>query len=305
MKYAVLCPGQGAQHRAMLDRLRDHGAARAVLAETSAVMGVDAAHWLDDDEAMFRNDVAQPLICMAQLATWHALRDSLPRPAYAAGYSVGELASYACAGALDAGELVRLVSARANLMQQALHGVNGGLIAIRGLARDEIDRLCAGRDLWPAIVLGDMSVILGGIASAIDAVALDATAKGGDVRCLKVGVPAHTPLLSAAVPLFERVLADSALRAPDPQVIAGIDGDLVDARARAISTLAQQLARTIQWSRGMDTLHERGCRLFLELGPGSALSSMMRERFGDVEARSIDDFRSLDGAIRWMQARLD
>ena len=188
-------------------------------------------------------------------------------------------------------------------MQQALGDVNGGLIAIRGLALSEIDRLCAGRKLWPAIVRSEVSVVIGGSADALDAIASKATALGGEIRCLNVGVPAHTPLLEVAAERFRELLQNSTLRAPVPPVLAGVDGDLVSDRTRAISTLSRQIAHTIDWAGCMDTLHERGCRVFLELCPGSGLSAMLRERFNDIEARAIDDFRSLDGAVAWLRSR--
>jgi len=34
------------------------------------------------------------------------------------------------------------------------------------------------------------------------------------------------------------------------------------------------------------------------------LARMMRERFADVDARSLDDFRSLAGCARWLESRL-
>ena len=42
----------------------------------------------------------------------------------------------------------------------------------------------------------------------------------------------------------------------------------------------------------------------LELGPGHALSRMLRERFDDVEARSVDEFRDFTGVARWVQRKM-
>jgi [acyl-carrier-protein] S-malonyltransferase len=42
----------------------------------------------------------------------------------------------------------------------------------------------------------------------------------------------------------------------------------VTTRERAVAALSEQIARTIEWSRCIDALYERGCRVFLELGPG-------------------------------------
>jgi [acyl-carrier-protein] S-malonyltransferase len=76
---------------------------------------------------------------------------------------------------------------------------------------------------------------------------------------------------------------------------------LVTSRAKAISALAAQLATTIEWSRCLEALYERGCRVFLELGPGDQLSRMVRELLpSDVDARSVSNFRSLEGAAEWV-----
>lgn len=92
MSFAVLCPGQGAQHPAMLDLALQEPASTQVLDAAAAALGEDLRQWVARPQALFDNATAQPLICIAQLATWAALRERLPRPALHAGYSVGELA---------------------------------------------------------------------------------------------------------------------------------------------------------------------------------------------------------------------
>ena len=71
------------------------------------------------------------------------------------------------------------------------------------------------------------------------------------------------------------------------------------------SALSMQIARTIEWSRCIDALRERGCRVFLELGPGTALSRMVRNRLGPVEARSVDEFRNSGAVAAWVQRSTD
>ena len=88
--------------------------------------------------------------------------------------------------------------------------------------------------------------------------------------------------------------------APATPVVAGIDAAWVVGREAAIEKLARQLDHTIAWADCLDTLYERGCRVFLELGPGRALARMMQARFVDVDARSVDEFRSLDGLSSWL-----
>src|SRR5262249_41261057 len=103
---------------------------------------------------------------------------------------------------------------------------------------------------------------------------------------------------------FREALFNSALRAPRFPVVAGIDGSWVRSRERAIAALAPQVAQTVEWTQCLDALHERGGRLCLELGPGTALSKLMRDRYPDVEARSVEEFGSLAAAAGWLERHL-
>ena len=300
MSLAILCSGQGAQHPAMLDMIADHPAAAEIIKAGEAELGFHLREVLAQRDEIFRNAIAQPLICLTQLALWTALRPDAPRPAAFCGYSVGELAAYACAGALDAAELARIATARAALMDQAAAATHGGMLALQGLRRDEVARLCAGQRAWIAIAIGEEEFVIGGEDAALAKMSTAFSGRGDKLTRLKVGLASHTPLLSAAVQPFRALLNASSITAPATPVVAGIDASWVVRRETAIEKLATQLDHTIAWSSCLDMLYERGCRVFLELGPGRALARMTQARFGDVDARALDDFRSLDGVSSWL-----
>jgi [acyl-carrier-protein] S-malonyltransferase len=305
MTLAILCPGQGLQHAAMLDLAARDADARAVLDEATAELDVDLRALLREPGRLFDNRIAQPMICAAQLGAWHALRKALPVPRLFAGYSVGELASHACAGAFDARALCRVADVRARAMDDAGVQQPGTMVAIEGLPRDAIERLCDGRQAWLAIVIDDTRCVVGGARRDADAVAGAAVSRGAQVHRLAVAVASHTPLMAPAVAPLRAALEAVRFTAVTVPVLAGVDASTVLDRASAIRALCAQMTMTLQWERCLRAAYERGCRVFLELGPGSALSRMVREHFADAEARSIDDFRSLEGAIRWTLARIE
>jgi len=300
MSLAILCSGQGAQHPAMLDMIADHPAAAEVIKAGEAILGLNLRDVLAQRDEIFRNAIAQPLICLTQLALWTALRPDTPRPAAFCGYSVGELGAYACAGALDAAELARIAAARAALMDNAAAATHGGLLALQGLRRDEVDRLCAGQRAWIAIVIGAEEFVIGGEDDTLATLGKEFSERGAKLTPLKVGLASHTPLLSDAVLPFRALLNASSLTAPVIPVVAGIDAAWVVRREIAIEKLVKQLDHKIEWASCLDMLYERGCRVFLELGPGRALARMTQARFEDVDARAVDDFRSLDGVSSWL-----
>lgn len=300
MSLAILCSGQGAQHPAMLDMIADHPAAAEIIKAGEAELGLHLREVLVQHDEIFRNAIAQPLICLTQLALWTALRQDAPKPAAFCGYSVGELAAYACAGALDAAELASIAAARAALMDQAASAMHGGMLALQGLRRDEVDSLCAGHRAWIAIAIGEEEFVIGGEDAALAKLSKEFSERGAKLTRLKVGLASHTPLLGDAVQPFRALLNASSMTAPATPVVAGIDAAWVMRRETAIEKLALQLDHTIEWASCLDVLYERGYRVFLELGPGRALARMTQARYADVDARSVDDFRSLDGVSSWL-----
>ena len=285
MSFAVLCPGQGAQHADLFDLLPD------------------ALRVPFDADRLYDNAVAQPTICALQLRTWALLGPQLAalgiEPALFAGYSVGELAAHGCAGALSFDATVALARERAAAMDTA--GTPGdGLIALRGLALAKVVALCTAEGGHLAIVNGDDHALVGGDVASLAAIEHAAVALGATVQRLPVAIAAHTPLLAAAVGPFRACLEAVAWSTPVAPVLAGIDAAAVSDRVLAVDRLARQVATTIRWVDCMDGIVERGVAVCLELGPGAALARMLHERHPHVAVRSVADFRSLAAARDWV-----
>ena len=303
MSLAVLCSGQGGQHAAMFDAI---DAAQPLIAGAGAWAGFDLVATVRspaDGTSMFDNAIAQPLICAYQAVVWSLLESRLDAAgvtaSVAAGYSVGELAAWGCAHGLPWPDVVALARVRASLMDAA-GPPDAGLLAVRGLSRAAIDVVLAARGAFVAIVNGADQLIVGGLASALDAVADDVDTRGGTAQRLSVSVAAHTPLLVDAVAPLRSALASKTWTTPRVPVLAGLDGSTVRDATRAIDVLSRQVAETISWMDCMDGLVERGVTTCLELGPGNALARMMRERHPDVATRSVADFRSIEGVVEWV-----
>jgi len=303
MSLALLCPGQGAQHPAMFDRMRDLAAARPVLDATSELLGRDvfAAATADD---RFDNVQAQPLLCAASLAHWQGLREVLPTPTVIAGYSIGELAAHAIAGSIDAATCLALSAQRAHLMDAASPD-DAGLQAVLGVDRIATQRLCDAHGAFIAIANGHDHFIVGGAWRSLHALAEDAQSHGAEIRPLPVHVPAHTLLLAGAVAPFAAALEAASLQAPRLPLLAGIDARPVRDHATMVHTLSAQLAQTIEWAQVMRQAFERGARVFLQLGPGNALARMIAPAYPCCEVRAVEEFHSLEGAAAWVHSALE
>jgi [acyl-carrier-protein] S-malonyltransferase len=298
---ALLCPGQGGQHAAMLDLAAATPAGAAALRRCGDALGWDpVARARRGGEGVYANAVAQPLVCAAEAATWAALREALPAPVLVLGYSLGELAAYACAGALAPEAAVSLSVERAAAMDAA-SPAGAGLLALRGLSLARAEALAAAAGAEIAIVNGPDHVVAGGAATALAALEARAPGAGATAVRIPVQVPAHTSLLRAAVAPFASALGRSPLAAPAVPVLAGTTALPVTTREAAVAALSAALAERIEWARCLSAAAEHGCTVFLELGPGAALSRMAAELLPDAAVRSVADFRSGAGIARWVE----
>ena len=297
MGFAIVFSGQGMQHSAMLPWLAEDALVEQMRSELG--IGDWRAHLADAAWAS-RNANAQVLLTGLNLAAWAQLSRSLPPPTAVAGYSVGELASFAAAGVLDPSTALALAGTRARAMDRCAHATPGGLLAVSGMAPAQIERLCAESGSAIANDNDSHAVVLGGPHAAVDAAQRAAEAAGVQCTRLKVNVPSHTPWMQAAADEFALALSTLPLRAPQVPLFSNA-ADRITNCAQAARALALQIAHTVRWSACMDHIHMRRVGCVLEVGPGAALARMWNQRFSDVPARSVDEFRSESAVVDWVQ----
>ena len=234
---------------------------------------------------------------------WAALGPVRPARAVIAGYSIGELAAWGCAGALDAPGVLRSAQRRAKLMDAAAPH-DAGLAAIIGLRRSAIEPILTRHALSIAIVDDVDSFVVGGARAGLEATCEEAAACGARrTVILPVAVPSHTPLLREATERFRPVLREASPRLPPAgyRLLSGIDGDTIYDIDGGIDKLARQISTTIDWAACLESCRSAGAEAALELGPGAVLSHMASPLFPNGGARAVVEFRTLAGLRAWLQ----
>ena len=295
-RYAIFCPGQGAQHAAMF-ALTEHESVPAMPVWRTESL----ANILADPAALFANRTAQPLIALVGLTRWQALRSHLPLPSLIAGYSVGELTAYGVAGALDSATIISLAEIRAAAMDDCVEaGKPHGMLAVSGLMAAQVLPILQQYGLAIAIQNDSDRLVVGGLAVGCTLAEPALSALGAVCQRLPVAVASHTPLMKNAALSFAAALAQSAWSPMCMSVLAGVDAHKVSTTAKAITALQTQMTATIHWQDCMDACVENRIEVIVELGPGNALSRMMTARHPAVASRSLDEFRSLRAAEDWL-----
>jgi len=308
---AIFCSGQGYQGAGMFDLLADAMEAEPVFEAAKSVLGGKDPRRLvreASNDDLHTDKLGQILCCTQAMAAWAVLKAKVPRPLLVAGYSVGELAAWGVAGLIDYESVFDLAARRATAMDRATKEPSG-LVAVHGLKRDTVDRICKAYGAYVAIINARDRMLVGGTRKALDAVARDARVAGAErTTMLPVAVPSHTPLLAEASEEFRQVLAKAQLPAgvaSDIRLLSGIDGDTIYDIETGIDKLARQISTTIDWAACLESCRSAGAVAALELGPGTALSRMASPLFPDGQVRAADEFRTLTGLRSWLKRAMD
>ena len=304
MTLAILCSGQGGQHPGMFDLTAELPPAQTVFAAARPLLGADPRDLARaGGAALNENRAGQILCCVAALAAWTIVSESAPGRRIVAGYSIGDLAAWGCAGRFSVETVLGLAAARAEAMDAA-SGSGHGLAGIRGLAEARISALASARGCHVAIRNAPDSVVVGGRVDALEAVCGEALAAGAQrAVMLPVRTPSHTPLLADAALRFGETLRAARQETPPrtgPRLVGGLDGAAVFDAGAGLDKLARQIAQTIDWAACLDTCREYGATTVLELGPGHALATMAGSAIPDARVRALADFRTAAGVTEWL-----
>ncbi len=306
-KLAILCSGQGTQHAGMFDLVAQADAAQPIFQAAREVLdGRDPRQFVReaDPVALFSNRAGQILCCTQALAAWATIAPALPGMVVLAGYSVGELAAWGCAGLLPTTHVLRLAVERAAAMDEA-GGDGTGLAAVIGLDEARVTALCRAHGAHVAIVNGEDFFVVGGPRETLPGLLDQARAAGAtNATVLRVAIASHTPFLAGASARFGEALG----RVPLPQnvperfrLLSGVDGDPVFDVADGARKLAAQISHPLQWAACLDGCQAAGVEAVLELGPGHALANLARQALPRAAVRSLEDFRTPDGVLSWLR----
>ena len=88
-------------------------------------------------------------------------------------------------------------------------------------------------------------------------------------------------------------LLNTEMQLPRFPVASNVTGQVVDTLPEIRRTLQDQVTGTVRWVDCMETLLNRGCDLFIELGPGGILAGLLQRTRKDVNVITVSDAASV------------
>ncbi len=287
---AVLFPGQGSQSLGMASRvLRVYAQAHGRFQTASDLLGYDLLKLMERGplENLDDTEYSQPAIYTASVAWYDALRAKWGeagrplRPVAMAGQSMGQITAFVAGEALDFEHGLRLVQARGEVMREAAGRRPGGMASIIGL-RDRVLRVIVGEAAGGGTLVvandnGPGHSVVSGDESALQRVMRLAEARGARrVVRLPISIASHSPLMNEAQQQFREVVKAMPWRDPEVPIISNISAGFILTKGAIVEELNDALCRPVRWSDSVRAMAGQGANVFVEAGPGDALSKIVR-----------------------------
>ena len=234
----------------------------------------------------------QPAILTVSIAAFRLLESKGLKPSFVAGHSLGEYSANVAAGTFAFADAVSIVRRRGQYMQDAVPVGSGAMAAILGLDADAVAEVCRdtlkekanGDVVSPANINGGGQIAIAGSAAAVARASELAKARGARRAVpLPVSAPFHCALMKPAEIRLAPEL--QALRTQNPRVpvVANVDAEPKRDAASAIAALVAQVSAPVRWEAVVQRLASEGVTTYVEVGPGSVLTGLVRKIHREAE----------------------
>jgi [acyl-carrier-protein] S-malonyltransferase len=299
-KSALVFPGQGSQSLGML---KDYFDNKTIFSKTfdeaKEILDVDFKSLIfsDKKDDLSRTEITQPLMLASNIAIWRELNLNPNSFGAMAGHSLGEYAALVAGGVIEFHDALKVVSIRAQLMQEAVPEGKGAIAAIIGLNYDAIESIClditnSEQELVsPANINSPIQTVISGTSKGVD-LAVERCKKEGAKRALPLAmsVPAHCKLMGDAALQFSDQLKKIKFQNPRIKIFQNYDAAYTMDVEKIATNLVHQIESPVRWVEIINNINALGVNTFIECGPAKVLSGLVKRIVNNVEIISLDDY---------------
>ena len=225
-----------------------------------------------------QTEYTQPAMLTADLAIERTLNAYGHTPDMVAGHSLGEYAALMSSGILDMDGALRAAAARGTEMG-AVEIDDKGLMASVTAPYEAVEAVLKATDGYviAANKNSPKMTVIAGETEPVKAAMAMFEEQGFSCVALATSHAFHSRIVAPANEPLRRFLEGLEIRWPDVPITANVDGTFYpveggDSKTAILEKLAPQMASSVEWTKQIETMHDAGGRLFVEVGPKRALT---------------------------------
>ena len=223
-----------------------------------------------------RTELTQPALFTVEYALARLLMGWGVEPAAMIGHSIGEYVAACLAGVFPLDAALRLVAARARLMQSLPAGtmlaVQAGPERLEGMLPPDLDLAAVNA---PALS------VVAGPTPAVERLEARLAAEEVSATRLRTSHAFHSRMMEPILAEFEELVARAGPGEPRLPFVSNLTGTWITAaEATDPAYWAAQLRRTVHFGAGVAELARQADRAWVEVGPGRGLCALVRLQVG-------------------------
>jgi len=249
----------------------------------------------------------QPAILTVSYSIFKVLKDEfnfdLNFFKYFAGHSLGEYSALVCSNSLNYDDALYLLHERGKAMQDAVPVGKGSMIAVLGVKIFEIHDLLKHINKKNNGVCeiandnADGQVIVSGNTEDINLLQILLKEKKIKSIPLKVSAPFHCSLMKPAANIMENKINLTKFKDSTFKIVNNVTAKPEDKSQSIKKLLIQQIFSTVKWRESIIYMSEKGVKNFIEIGPGKALSGMVKRTIKNVNCFSINTIADIQNFV--------
>ncbi|WP_437670500.1 FkbM family methyltransferase [Sorangium sp. So ce131] len=223
------------------------------------------------DVLLNQTRLTQPALFVVEYALAKVWQKWAPRVDAMIGYSLGEYVAACIAGVLSLEDALTLTARRAQMIEDL---PPGGMLAV-SLPEAQVRQLL-GDHLSLSAVNGPEFCVVSGPREEVLALEKRLAEQGTASRRVQSSHAFHSRMMDPIAERLTRLVETYALKPPQIPYASNVTGELITAeQATDPAYWAAHLSSPVRFADGIGKLLQRPERLFLEVGPGQTLSSLV------------------------------
>lgn len=249
----------------------------------------------------------QPAILLVSYSIFKVMREEfnidLKSFKYFAGHSLGEYSALVCSESLSFEDAIYLLNERGKAMQEAVPVGEGGMLAILGVEISQIQNLIQDYREKVCEIANDNAtgqVIISGEIGSIEKLKKSLKEKKIKTIPLKVSAPFHCSLMKPAAEKMKDEINKIDFKKPKIDIINNVNANIDVEPSRIKALLINQIFSSVKWRESIIYMYNKDVKNFFEIGPGKALTGMVKRTLKEVECNSIntiDDIKKIQNEL--------